>query len=505
MSTVITAAPLAGRVAIVTGASSGIGEATAFRLATLGAKVAVAARRTDNLDALAARITAAGGTALPLPLDVTERTAVNAAAQQVADRLGTVDLVFNNAGVQLISPIEDVRFDDWQRQIDLNITGVMNVIGAFVPQLIASAAQGKPADLITTSSIAATRVLEKFSVYSGTKAYISQLTRLLRVELGRKMVRVSTIEPGMVDTELPDHVTDPDATRLMADLINDIDVLTAADVAETVAFIASVPRHVNLTEITILPTQQAVYVTMSRNPKTVLITGASSGIGEATALRLADDGHRLFLGARRTERLEALVERIGAAGGTASFRRLDVTDAADVQRFVADATDTYGGVDVMINNAGVMPLSALAEDKVDEWNRMIDVNIRGVLHGISAALPVMRAQGSGHIVNLASIGAHEVEPTAAVYCATKFAVWAISEGLRKEQSGDIKVSVISPGVTESELAESISDEHARDAMREYRALAIPASAIADAIAFAIGQPPEVDVNEIIVRPAASTH
>jgi len=247
-------------------------------------------------------------------------------------------------------------------------------------------------------------------------------------------------------------------------------------------------------------------MTMSRNPKTVLITGASSGIGEATALRLASDGHRLFLGARRTERLEAVVERIGgAAGGAASFRRLDVTDAEDVRRFVADATDTYGGADVMINNAGVMPLSALAENKVDEWNRMIDVNIRGVLHGISAALPVMRAQGSGHIVNVASIGAHEVEPTAAVYCATKFAVWAISEGLRKEQSGDIRVSVISPGVTESELAESISDEQARDAMRDYRALAIPASAIADAIAFAIGQPPEVDVNEIIVRPTASTH
>ena len=154
MSTIITATPLAGRVAIVTGASSGIGEATAFRLATLGAKVGVAARRTDNLEALAARITAAGSTALALPLDVTDRSAVNAAAQQVADRLGPVDLVFNNAGVQLISPIEDVRFDDWQQQIDLNVTGVMNVIGAFVPQLIDSAAEGKPADLITTSSIA---------------------------------------------------------------------------------------------------------------------------------------------------------------------------------------------------------------------------------------------------------------------------------------------------------------------------------------------------------------
>lgn len=244
---------------------------------------------------------------------------------------------------------------------------------------------------------------------------------------------------------------------------------------------------------------------MTKSAKTILITGASSGIGEAAALRLADDGHRLFLGARRTERLEALVERIRAVGGNAQFRRLDVTDAADVQRFVADANDAYGGVDVMINNAGVMPLSALAEDKVDEWNQMIDVNIRGVLHGISAALPVMQAQGGGHIVNVASIGAHEVEPTAAVYCATKFAVWAISEGLRKEQAGDVRVTVISPGVTESELAEAISDSHARAAMREYRALSIPASAIADAIAFAVGQPAEVDVNEIIVRPAASTH
>jgi NADP-dependent 3-hydroxy acid dehydrogenase YdfG len=244
---------------------------------------------------------------------------------------------------------------------------------------------------------------------------------------------------------------------------------------------------------------------MSTKKKTVLITGASSGIGEATAVRLADDGHRLFLGARRTERLEALVTRIEASGGAAKFRRLDVTDAADVRQFVTDATDTYGAVDVLINNAGVMPLSALTEDKVDQWNRMIDVNIRGVLHGISAALPVMRAQGGGHIVNLASIGAHEVEPTAAVYCATKFAVWAISEGLRKEQAGGIRVSVISPGVTKSELAETISDTEARDAMREYRAVASPASAIADAIAFAIGQPAEVDVNEIIVRPAASTH
>ncbi|SDF40953.1 NADP-dependent 3-hydroxy acid dehydrogenase YdfG [Lentzea fradiae] len=254
----LTETPLSGRVAVVSGASSGIGAATATRLAELGASVALLARRKEKLDALAETITGAGGTAVALPVDVTDREDVHAAARRVEAELGTADLVFNNAGVQLISPITDLRQDDWQRQIDLNVTGVMNVIGAFVPQLTAAAEAGKPADLITTSSIAATRILEKFSVYSGTKAYISHLTRLLRVELGQKNVRVATIEPGMVDTELPDHVTDPDASTLMTDLIDRIDVLQSADVAETVAFIAAVPRHVNLTEITILPTAQAI-------------------------------------------------------------------------------------------------------------------------------------------------------------------------------------------------------------------------------------------------------
>ncbi|MFD3930192.1 SDR family oxidoreductase [Streptomyces sp. NPDC058614] len=251
----LTGTPLAGRVAVVSGASSGMGAVTAQRLAELGATVVVLARRKERLDGLVKNIEAAGGSALALAVDVTDRGAVQTAADQVADYFGKADLVFNNAGVQLVSGIEELKVDEWQRQIDLNISGLMNVIAAFLPHLTDSAAQGKPADLINTSSIAATRILEKFSIYSGTKAYISHLTRLLRVELGRKMVRVATIEPG---TELPDHVTDPDTSKLMADLIHDIDVLQSADIAETVAFMAAVPRHVNLTEITILPTAQAI-------------------------------------------------------------------------------------------------------------------------------------------------------------------------------------------------------------------------------------------------------
>ncbi|MFD9218004.1 SDR family oxidoreductase [Streptomyces sp. NPDC059544] len=258
MSVLLSGSPLSGRVAVVSGASSGMGAAAAERLAALGAKVAVLARRKEKLDDVVKNIETAGGTALAYTVDVTDRAAVLEVAQRIAGDLGTVDLVFNNAGVQLISGIEELKVDEWQRQIDLNVTGVMNVIAAFLPQLTASSEQGKPADLINTSSIAATRILEKFSIYSGTKAYISHLTRLMRVELGPKMVRVATIEPGMVDTELPDHVTDADASQLMAGLIHDIDVLQSPDIAETIAFMATVPRHVNLTEITILPTAQAI-------------------------------------------------------------------------------------------------------------------------------------------------------------------------------------------------------------------------------------------------------
>lgn len=242
---------------------------------------------------------------------------------------------------------------------------------------------------------------------------------------------------------------------------------------------------------------------MSTEAKVVVITGAGSGIGEATVRRLAADGHRLFLGARRADRLDALSREVTESGGTAAFRRLDVTDAADVRAFVAAAREHYGRVDVLVNNAGVMPLSPLEALKVDEWDRMIDVNVRGVLHGIAAALPVMRAQGGGHIVNIASVGAYEVSPTAAVYCATKFAVRAISEGLRQESDGTVRVTLVSPGVTESELSEGISDPVAREAMKAYRAVALPASAIAEAIAYAVAQPAGVDVNEIVVRPAAS--
>lgn len=238
--------------------------------------------------------------------------------------------------------------------------------------------------------------------------------------------------------------------------------------------------------------------------KVVLITGASSGIGEASARLLASRGAHVVLGARRTDRLETLVTAIGNEGGSAHYKQLDVTQRNDMEEFVGFAQKTFGRIDVIVNNAGVMPLSKLEALKVDEWNRMIDVNIRGVLHGIAAGLPIMKEQGFGQFINISSIGGHAVSPTAAVYCATKFAVGAISEGLRQEVS-DIRVTVISPGVTESELADSISDSEARRGMQDFRKIAIPPEAIARAIAFAIEQPDDVDVSEIIVRPTASPY
>ncbi|MEV6506022.1 SDR family oxidoreductase [Streptomyces sp. NPDC051642] len=239
----------------------------------------------------------------------------------------------------------------------------------------------------------------------------------------------------------------------------------------------------------------------SRTGKVVLITGASSGIGEATARLLAAAGHRVFLGARRADRLAVVVKDIQAAGGTADHRELDVTSLESVRDFVRAAQESYGRVDVLVNNAGVMPLAMLDALKVDEWNRMIDVNIRGVLHGIAAVLPVMREQGAGHIVNVASVAGHRVDPTAAVYCATKYAVRAISEGLRQE-SRDLRVTVISPGFTRTELTDGIGDLGMRAVAEDMMGIAIPATAIGEAIVYAVNQPAEVDVNEIVVRPTA---
>ncbi len=240
--------------------------------------------------------------------------------------------------------------------------------------------------------------------------------------------------------------------------------------------------------------------------KVVIVTGASSGIGEAVARRLAADGCTVVLAARRTDRLATVEREIGEAGGTATSMTTDVTRRDDVAKLVDATVRRFGRLDVLVNNAGVMPLSLLRSGKVEEWDRMVDVNLRGVLYGIAAALPVFDAQGAGHFVNVTSVADRLVVPTSAVYSATKHAVRALSEGLRQEAGAKVRVTVIAPGATESELADGISDpELRRIAIQEYRKELLPASAIADAIAFAVAQPPTVDVNEVVVRPTAQAY
>jgi NADP-dependent 3-hydroxy acid dehydrogenase YdfG len=241
-------------------------------------------------------------------------------------------------------------------------------------------------------------------------------------------------------------------------------------------------------------------ITTAPTSGAVLITGASSGIGEATARHLASLGHPVVLGARRTDRLSTIVDEIKATGGRADSVALDVTDLASVRGFVDAAVALHGQIDVLVNNAGVMPLSTLNALRIDEWNQMIDVNLRGTLHGIAAVLPLMEEQGHGHIINVASVSAHRVDPTSAVYSATKFAVRALSDGLRQESTA-VRVTVISPGFTVSELTEQGGDQATQAAVRAATAsIGLPASAVAEAIAYAIAQPASVDVNEIIVRP-----
>jgi NADP-dependent 3-hydroxy acid dehydrogenase YdfG len=237
--------------------------------------------------------------------------------------------------------------------------------------------------------------------------------------------------------------------------------------------------------------------------KVVAITGASSGIGEATAVLLAERGGKVVLGARGSDRLAALADRIVGAGGHAVCASTDVRRRDDVNALVNLARERFGKLDVLVNNAGVMPVSPLADLRVEDWEDMVDVNIKGVLYGIAAALPLFRAQGFGHFVNIASTAGHVVRPTMAVYAGTKFAVLAISEGLRQEAGDKLRVTVISPGMTRTNFAAGLSNAAVKAQLEQYRDnFGLPPDAIARAIAFAIEQPAEVDVNEIIVRPTA---
>ncbi|NMZ69645.1 NADP-dependent 3-hydroxy acid dehydrogenase YdfG [Pseudomonas peli] len=235
--------------------------------------------------------------------------------------------------------------------------------------------------------------------------------------------------------------------------------------------------------------------------KVVIITGASSGLGEATARHLAEKGARVVLAARRKDKLDALVAELVAAGGQAVAYQTDVTSQDDVKALIQGAIDTFGRLDVLVNNAGLMAIAPLSEGRVDEWDRMIDINIKGLLYGVAAALPVFQQQNSGHFINIASVAGLKVfSPGGTVYSGTKFAVRAISEGLRHEVGGRIRTTTIEPGAVDSELKFGSSHQASRDFVVDFYQQAIPADSVARAIAFAIEQPADVDINEIVLRP-----
>ena len=235
--------------------------------------------------------------------------------------------------------------------------------------------------------------------------------------------------------------------------------------------------------------------------KVVVITGASSGLGEATARHLSQLGAKVVLAARRKERLEQLVSELVAAGGEAVAYQTDVTRADEVKALIQGALDTFGRVDVLVNNAGLMAIAPLSDVRVEEWERMIDINIKGVLYGIAAALPVFQQQNAGHFINIASVAGIKVfSPGGTVYSGTKFAVRAISEGLRHEVGGRIRTTTIEPGAVDSELKFGSSHQQSRDFVVDFYKQAIPAESVARAIAYAIEQPADVDINEIVLRP-----
>lgn len=240
--------------------------------------------------------------------------------------------------------------------------------------------------------------------------------------------------------------------------------------------------------------------------KVVVITGASSGIGEATARLLAKQGNKLVLGARREEKLKKIVAEINADGGESIYCVTDVTKVSNQEALAQKAMETYGRIDVWVNNAGLMPLSLMSEDKVEDWDKCVNVNLNGVLYGIHACLGIMREQKSGHIINIGSLSSHQTGLTCGVYAATKFGVRAISETLREEEAAaktGIRVTMLAPGMIATELPQSLTTQESRNGMQAaYDALAIPAESVAESIAFAVNMPENTSINEIIIRPTA---
>jgi len=238
--------------------------------------------------------------------------------------------------------------------------------------------------------------------------------------------------------------------------------------------------------------------------KVVVITGASSGVGESTARLLAASGAKVALGARRKDRIDALVREITVKGGSALGFKTDVTKREEVEALVKGAVDRYGRIDAIVNNSGIMPIAPMAALKVEEWDRMINVHIKGLLYGVAAVLPIMQEQRLGHIINIASVAGFKVfAPGGTVYSATKFAVRALTEGLRMELKADnIRCTVISPAAIATELPESSSEEATKKNLREFYKIAIPADSIARAIAYAIEQPADVEIGEVVIRPTA---
>ncbi|MDN6640589.1 MAG: SDR family oxidoreductase [Tetragenococcus sp.] len=242
--------------------------------------------------------------------------------------------------------------------------------------------------------------------------------------------------------------------------------------------------------------------------KVVVITGASSGIGEATAVLLAQKGHKLVLGARREERLQEITDKISANGGQATFAVTDVTNPDSVNALAELAIKEFGRIDIWMNNAGLMPHSEFIKGRVDDWNQMIDVNLRGVLYGINAALPTMREQQSGHFINIASVAAHAVHSGGGVYSATKAGVWMISEALRQEEAAagsNVRVTVLSPGAIATELVDNVTDKETKESLSQYYAkVASAPERVAQAIADAIELPEDTAINEIVVRPSSQS-
>jgi len=506
-----------GKKVLVTGATAGIGRAIAEEFAKLSYDVIISGRREIRLKELKKHLEEEyKANVYMMPMDVRDREKVKKSFAALPDDWKQIDILVNNAGLGLgFAPFNEGKVEDWETMIDTNIKGVLYVSKEVVPQMV----ERKSGHIINIGSTVAKQVPKNVSIYAATKHALNAITQGMRFELLEHEIKVTQVNPGYVETEFA-LVSKKGNKEEAKKVYQDFKPLEAKDIANTVVYVATRPEHVNINDILVTPQAEADVFNENRDGETelqgidiengiALVTGTTSGIGKATARQLAEKGFKLIITGRRQERLEEFAAELKEKYNCETIiLNFDIRNQPEVEKAVDGLPEEWKNIDVLVNNAGLAAgADPIYDGLLDDWERMIDTNIKGLLYISKKVMPLMIKRKRGHIVNIGSIAGKQVYPNGNVYCASKFSVDALTQGMRIDLlKHKIRVTQIAPGAVETEF--SIVRYHGNKDMADnvYKGYTpLFADDIADAAVFAVTRPPHVNVADVLIMPKAQAN